>query len=58
MRTERWRYLEWGKNRGDEGIELYDPHTDAFEMNNLASAPDHLPSITRLAHLFHRHGNQ
>ncbi len=36
VRTERWRYVEWGENGGDKGTELYDQLKDPLEMNNLA----------------------
>ena len=38
IRTERWRYTEWGEN-GKYGIELYDYHTDPGEFDNLAGDP-------------------
>ena len=36
VRTERWRYVEWGENGGDKRTELYDQLKDPLEMNNLA----------------------
>jgi len=39
LRTDRWRYTEWG-NDGEDGAELYDCKADPGEMNNLAGRPD------------------
>jgi iduronate 2-sulfatase len=36
VRTERWRYTEWGEN-GAHGRELYDHDADPFEHTNLAA---------------------
>ncbi len=38
IRTERYRYTEWGEAK--HGVELYDHHTDPEEFNNLALHPD------------------
>jgi len=35
VRTERWRYVEWGEN-GEAGVELYDREKDPGEMRNVA----------------------
>ena len=38
VRTEKWRYTEWGD--GEKGIELYDLTKDPKEQNNLADDID------------------
>ncbi|HBN78806.1 MAG TPA: iduronate-2-sulfatase [Planctomycetaceae bacterium] len=38
IRTERYRFTEWGE--GKYGSELYDHHADPGEFNNLAIQPD------------------
>ncbi len=49
IRTERWRYTEWGEGR--LGTELYDHATDPQEFNNLAhssAAKDVVPGLQSL----------
>lgn len=38
IRTQRYRYTEWGEGR--YGVELYDHHADPNEFDNLAIDPD------------------
>jgi arylsulfatase A-like enzyme len=38
IRTERWRYTEWGENAW-QGLELYDHDNDSKEFTNLAGDP-------------------
>lgn len=54
IRTERYRYTEWGVN-GEHGVELYDHQTDPNEFHNLATTPDeHVKKvIERLRTLLH-----
>jgi uncharacterized sulfatase len=39
VRTERWRYTEWGP-AGKDGIELYDHSNDPGEYHNLGGKPE------------------
>ena len=48
LRTDRYRYVEWGEN-GAEGAELYDHRTDDAEMVNLADRPEHADTVVRLS---------
>lgn len=47
VRTERWRYTEWGKD-GEYGRELYDHENDPREFNNVANYPEHADTIRDL----------
>jgi uncharacterized sulfatase len=47
VRTERWRYTEWGEN-GKDGIELYDQENDPGEMENLATNPQYGRILKRM----------
>lgn len=48
LRTERYRYTEWGAD-GSDGAELYDHNTDPKELNNLAFQSDTLDVQKRLS---------
>ena len=48
MRTERYRYTEWGNN-GALGQELYDYHVDPDETVNIASLPENRELVAQLS---------
>ncbi|MBI1354401.1 MAG: sulfatase-like hydrolase/transferase [Acidobacteria bacterium] len=48
IRTERWRYTEWGP-RGRQGVELYDHLADPHEFTNHAEDPDYLEQVRMLS---------
>ena len=50
VRTEKWRYAEYGKE-GVNGAMLFDPHTDPLEMKNLADDEKHKPVVAELSAL-------
>ena len=50
VRTEQWRYAEFGKN-GINGAMLFDPRADPLEMKNLAAAPAHAAVRAELSRL-------
>jgi uncharacterized sulfatase len=47
VRTERWRYTEWGPN-GKLGVELYDHDKDPGEYYNLSSNPEYADRCRQL----------
>lgn len=52
LRTDRYRYTEWGPE-GQLGVELYDHASDPAEMVNLAAKPEHAETIRQLAARLH-----
>jgi arylsulfatase A-like enzyme len=50
VRTEQWRYAEFGPN-GSNGAMLFDPHKDPLEMTNLADDPRFASVLARLSPL-------
>ena len=50
VRTERWRYTEWGAD-GKQGMELYDHWNDPMEYVNLALAPSEQETVQRMRQL-------
>ena len=50
VRTERWRYAEYGKD-GVNGAMLLDPHNDPFELKNLANDNPYKSVCTELSAL-------
>jgi hypothetical protein len=50
VRTERWRYTEWGED-GKLGVELYDHWNDPKEFVNLALAPHAQETVAEMKEL-------
>lgn len=48
MRTEQYRYTEWG-NKGSHGIELYDYYNDPYETVNIAHRSENKDLIEQLS---------
>jgi hypothetical protein len=49
VRTEKWRYTEWGEGR--KGVELYGHASDPREYRNLANDPEYAKTIEELKRL-------
>ena len=47
VRTEKWRYAEFGKD-GINGAMLFDPHADPLEMKNLANDEQYKSAVAEL----------
>jgi len=54
IRTEGWRYTEWGGN-GANGVELYDHLRDPQELHNLGRQPGQAAVIAGLRAQLHAH---
>ena len=54
VRTDRWRYTQWGRN-GADGQELYDHMKDDKELTNLADDPAHAGTVAEMAKLIEPH---
>ncbi|RPJ60166.1 MAG: DUF4976 domain-containing protein [Acidobacteria bacterium] len=52
VRTERWRYTEWGG--GASGLELYDYETDPEEQKNLVAVPEFQAVVSEMKGLLRR----
>ncbi len=50
VRTEQWRYAEYGKD-ADNGAMLFDVHADPMELTNLADDPKHAATRAELSKL-------
>ncbi len=50
VRTEQWRYAEYGPN-GVNGAMLFDPKNDPLEMKNLANDPQYASVVAELSKL-------
>src|SRR6185437_2836757 len=50
VRTEQWRYAEYGPN-GSNGAMLLDPHGDPLELKNFADEPKYKSVCTELSSL-------
>ncbi len=50
IRTDRYRYTEWGEE-GADGHELYDHNSDPAEMKNLAGSEAHRDTLEELSQL-------
>ena len=52
MRTQRYRYTEWGEN-GSHGVELYDYETDPDEKVNIVGQPENVALVAHLRERLH-----
>ena len=52
MRTERYRYTEWGQN-SSHGVELYDYEVDPDETVNIAGQPENAELVAHLSERLH-----
>jgi iduronate 2-sulfatase len=52
VRTEEWRFTEWGY--GKMGEELYNEVTDPEELNNLAADPKYADLVQKMKNLLHK----
>jgi len=50
VRTEQWRYAEYGKDAA-RGAMLFDVHADPMELHNLADDPKHAATRAELSRL-------
>jgi arylsulfatase A-like enzyme len=50
VRTEQWRYAEYGKDAAN-GAMLFDVHADPMELTNLADDPRHAATRAELSKL-------
>ena len=50
VRTEQWRYAEFGKDAAN-GAMLFDVHADPMELTNLAERPEHSDVRSQLSKL-------
>ncbi|MFT5301150.1 MAG: iduronate 2-sulfatase [Mariniblastus sp.] len=48
LRTEKWRYTEWGKGRSKD-VELYDLTKDPQEFTSVASDPAYQEALAKMA---------
>ena len=54
VRTEKWRYAEFGPN-GENGAMLFDSKNDPLELTNLAEDPRHAQTRAELSALTKKH---
>lgn len=54
VRTEKWRYAEFGKD-GINGAMLFDPHADPLEMKNIVADEKHKMVVVELSSLVRKY---